>query len=181
MNQLNYLNQCYLKRYHYFFNFKLSALKHTYIRAIGVFYENSTVSKIFRSYCPKPLTADAELSSSDYSTWHGYLVANSRPEMQTSSPHCGAHFSQAQLHSLLFLKGRVCVNDWFSTTQVAVESGPRLQAHLSPGQSVEDHIWKARGSPAMVSRRLEETALFWDTAARPSTVPFIGKLNHQVP
>lgn len=156
MNQLNYLNQYYLKRYHYFFNFKLSALKHTYIRALGVFYENSTVSKIFRSYCPEHLTADAELSSSDYSTWHGYLVANSRPEMQTSSPHCSAHSSQAQLHSLLLLKGSVCVNDRFSTTQVAVESGPWLQAHFSPGQSVEDHIWKARGSPAMVSPGLRK-------------------------
>lgn len=89
-------------------------------------------------------------------------------------PQCGAHSSQPQLHSLLFFKGSVCVNNQFSTTQAAVEPGLWLQVYFSPEQGVNDHIWEARGSPSMAWGNCP----LLGADVPPSHVPLIGKLNH---
>lgn len=138
-----------LKSYHYFFNFKLTALKCILIRAMEAFYENSTVSKIFSHTIQNPhCRCRIELTWPAYhhkAVWWQIQGQKHRPLY----PQCGAHSSQPQLLSPVFFKGSVCVNDQLNTTQAAVEPDPWLQVYFSPEQGVNDHIWEARGSPEM--------------------------------
>lgn len=73
---------------------------YVFIRAIEI-YENFTGSDIFRSHCPRPLTADAKLSQGDLLNITDYLVTNRTPAPRPLHYHCGAHSSP---FTVVFLK-----------------------------------------------------------------------------
>ena len=133
---------------------------------VEIVWELSTESKMFRSYCSKQLTADADLnwSGSRNITW---LFSDTiRPGLRSPCSPWGIHSSQSQLHSLLFFKGNVCVNHPFSTKQAAMQPCNHvtwIQVYFSLRQGVNNHIREVRG------------ALQWGTAVALRKLPSTGK------